>query len=52
MTERCTCETPKPEDKKPHSTGACGESQADGVPCPDPSMQCETCGKALPTRKD
>jgi len=49
MDDRCTCEDSKPSGKAEHSTGACGESQADGVPCPSPDMQCETCGKALKT---
>ena len=27
-------------------TGLCGEAQADGVPCPSASRQCELCGFA------
>ncbi|MCK5688237.1 hypothetical protein KAI87_03150 [Myxococcota bacterium] len=28
------------------NTGLCGEAQADGVPCEDPTKNCEECDQA------
>jgi hypothetical protein len=32
-------------------TGTCGEAQADGVPCPDPTRSCETCAASAEARQ-